>query len=159
MRTERRTIYIADDGKEEFKSLEDCIKYEENQAEQRYVEEQWKKFVNSLTIINSNGKVPLHYWADGNHIYTYIQIKNEEEMEKLNKFYKIHGGRPIEKKSFPCVLVFEHVDSELKYIHPVHGSWFLYDLDFIKNKTIEYWSKIGYDISIKKSVIEESEER
>ncbi len=34
MRTERRIIYISDDGEREFKSLEECAKYEEVQAEQ-----------------------------------------------------------------------------------------------------------------------------
>ena len=122
------------------------------------METKWTEFVDSLTVINRQGRIPLHYWADENYIYTYIQINNEEEMEKLNKFYKMGNHHSIVKKTFPCVLISEQVDSELKDIHPVRDAWFLYDLDSIKNKTIKYWSKIGYDISIKKSDIEESEE-
>lgn len=138
-------IYIAEDGKE-FEDKEECEKYEKKLALDKA-----KKAIEKLELSTVRSTMPLSddgYPSECNYFHWY-KVNSDTDVELLNKVYRDE----IEEPSFyPEIICVETTEGPSDTIFDVYT----YYLTNIKNDTINFWKKFGFDVTFEE--IEENKE-
>ena len=142
IRTEKRVveiedkIYIAEDGKE-FDTRAACKRYEDNLQEQKVRAEAEKLELKELDIYPLD--TDAQYISDA-HSFAWYKVNNVEEFETIRKAYNIDDFGYF--KVYPETICVEY-----------EGVWgrdaWLHKLSDMKESTIDFWKKHGFDIEFK----------
>ena len=129
-------IYIADDGKE-FSTKVDCENYEREieDARLRAGAEKFEiKELEDTYPLDTNGQE-----IQENHCYKWYRVNNAEE---LNTVANLYNGDFGEFKTYPQTICveYEYYHNEFRWI---------YSLSDMKQSTIEFWKKHGFDVEFK----------
>lgn len=142
IRTEERTIkqliniYIAEDGRE-FSTKVDCENYERELEDARL-----RAGAERFEIKELNDTYPLD--TDGqeiqeNHCYKWYRVNNTEELNIVANLYNEDFG---EFKTYPQTICVEY-----EYYHD-EFRW-IYSLSDMKQSTVEFWKKHGFEVEFK----------
>ena len=142
IRTEKRIVeqlintYIAVDGKE-FSTKVDCENYERELEDARL-----RAGAEKFEIKELEDTYPLD--TDGqeiqeNHCYKWYKVNNAEELNTVAIFHNADFG---EFKTYPQTICveYEYYHDEFKWV---------YSLSDMKQSTIEFWKKHGFDVEFK----------
>lgn len=142
IRTEKRMVeqlintYIAEDGKE-FDTKVDCENYEREIEDARL-----RAGAEKFEIKELEDTYPLD--TDGqeiqeNHCYKWYRVNNAEELNTVADLYNADFG---EFKTYPQTICVEY-----EYYHD-EFRW-IYSLSDMKQNTVEFWKKHGFDVEFK----------
>lgn len=131
-------IYIAVDGKK-FNTKVDCENYE-RELEDAKLRAEAEKF----EIKELEDTYPLD--TDGqeiqeNHCYKWYKVNNAEELNTVAIFHNADFG---EFKTYPQTICVEY-----EYYHD-EFRW-IYSLSDMKQSTVEFWKKHGFDVEFKEA--------
>ena len=129
-------IYIAEDGKE-FSTQADCENYEKDIEDARL-----RAGAEKFEIKELEDTYPLD--TDGqeiqeNHCYKWYRVNNAEELNTIADLYNADFG---EFKTYPQTICVEY-----EYYHD-EFRW-IYSLSDMKQSTVEFWKKHGFDVEFK----------
>ena len=129
-------IYIAEDGKE-FSTQSDCENYEKEIEDIRL-----RAGAEKFEIKELEDTYPLD--TDGqeiqeNHCYKWYRVNNAEELKIVANLYNADFGK---FKTYPQTICVEYgyYHDELRWI---------YSLSDMKQSTVEFWRKHGFDVEFK----------
>lgn len=142
IKTEKRMVeqlintYIAVDGKE-FNTMADCENYEDKLQEKKIKAEAEKLELKELDIYPLD--IDAQYISDA-HSFAWYKVNNAEEFETILKAYNMDDFGYL--KVYPETICVEH-----------EGAWgrdaWLHKLSDMKESTIYFWKKHGFDVEFK----------